>query len=172
MIAVVAGLALGAVCGLINGALVAFGGLQPFDLDQQTLSTYRALALIFTGGNPILGVPASFRAVANGYFFGDPGFSDRGDYRGSHCVHPSAQDAVRRISARSRRQRRGGSHCWRADRCSPRSALMFCPACWPRLAALILIGRLGAAEAIASNLWELDAIAVCSAIGGSLADGQ
>jgi ribose transport system permease protein len=72
VIAVVAGLALGALCGLINGALVAFGGLQPFIVTLGTLSTYRALALIFTGGNPILGVPASFRAVANGYFFGVP----------------------------------------------------------------------------------------------------
>jgi ribose transport system permease protein len=71
-IAIVAGLALGAVCGLVNGALVAFGGLQPFIVTLGTLSTYRALALIFTGGNPILGVPAGFRAVANGYLFGIP----------------------------------------------------------------------------------------------------
>ena len=53
-IAVLAGLALGAVCGLVNGALVAFGGPQPFIVTLGTLSTYRALALIFTGGLVIL----------------------------------------------------------------------------------------------------------------------
>src|ERR1700689_3543113 len=57
VLAVVAGLALGALCGAVNGALVSFGGLQPFIVTLGTLSTYRALALIVTGGNPILGVP-------------------------------------------------------------------------------------------------------------------
>ena len=71
-IAVVAGLGLGAICGLVNGALVAFGGLQPFIVTLGTLSTYRALALIFTGGNPVLGVPAGIPISANGYFFGVP----------------------------------------------------------------------------------------------------
>ena len=71
-IAVLAGLGLGAVCGAVNGALVSFGGLQPFIVTLGTLSTYRALALIFTGGNPILGVPAASDRIANGSFFGVP----------------------------------------------------------------------------------------------------
>ena len=58
--AVLAGLGLGALCGAVNGALVSFGGLQPFIVTLGTLSTYRALALITTGGNPILGRAAGF----------------------------------------------------------------------------------------------------------------
>ena len=61
-LAVLAGLGLGALCGAVNGALVAFGGLQPFIVTLGTLSTYRALALISTGGNPILGVPPASAA--------------------------------------------------------------------------------------------------------------
>src|SRR6202451_3520277 len=72
ILAVVAGLALGAACGAVNGSLVSFGGLQPFIVTLGTLSTYRALALISTGGNPVLGVPAAFRSSANGSAFGIP----------------------------------------------------------------------------------------------------
>ena len=57
---------IGVVCGLLNGVLVAYVGLQPFIVTLGTLSTYRALALIYTGGNPVLGLPAGFRAIFNG----------------------------------------------------------------------------------------------------------
>ena len=40
------------------------------------------------------------------------------------------------------------------------------------LAALILIGRLGAAEPILGNLWELDAIAAAAIGGASLMGGK
>ncbi|MGO4126635.1 ABC transporter permease [Inquilinus sp. YAF38] len=64
--AIAAGLLIGAGCGLVNGLLVAYGGLQPFIVTLGTLSLFRALALIYTGGNPVLGVPAEFRAIFNG----------------------------------------------------------------------------------------------------------
>src|ERR1700677_722067 len=130
-IAVVAGLALGAVCGLVNGALVAFGGLQPFIVTFGTLSTYRALALIFTGGNPILGVPAGFRAVANGYLFGIPAsvivvivvaLIAFILLRKTPFANICSEWVVtkRRLTLPACRSR------------SPRLALMFCPVCWPR----------------------------------------
>jgi hypothetical protein len=65
VIALLAGLAVGLVCGFLNGALISFAGLQPFIVTLGTLSLYRALALIFTGGNPILGLPNGFRDVLN-----------------------------------------------------------------------------------------------------------
>ena len=71
-LAILAGLMLGALCGLINGVLVAVVGLQPFIVTLGTLSTYRALALIYTGGNPVLGIPADYRAIFNGTVFGIP----------------------------------------------------------------------------------------------------
>ncbi|TIN40062.1 MAG: ABC transporter permease, partial [Mesorhizobium sp.] len=71
-LAIAAGLAIGLVCGMLNGVLVAYVGLQPFIVTLGTLSTYRALALIYTGGNPVLGLPAGFRAIFNGSLFGLP----------------------------------------------------------------------------------------------------
>ncbi|RUY20451.1 ABC transporter permease, partial [Mesorhizobium sp. M7A.F.Ca.CA.001.13.2.1] len=47
-LAIAAGFAIGLACGLVNGVLVAHVGLQPFIVTLGTLSTYRALALIYT----------------------------------------------------------------------------------------------------------------------------
>src|SRR5690348_11349366 len=55
----------GMAAGAINGALVAFGGLQPFIVTLGTLSLYRAISLIYTGGNPIFGIPPAYRALTN-----------------------------------------------------------------------------------------------------------
>ncbi len=52
-LAILAGLGVGLLCGFVNGALVAYVGLQPFIVTLGTLSTYRAIALIYTGGNPV-----------------------------------------------------------------------------------------------------------------------
>lgn len=71
-LAILAGLGIGMACGFINGILVAYVGLQPFIVTLGTLSTYRALALIYTGGNPVLGIPAGFRSLFNGNLFGIP----------------------------------------------------------------------------------------------------
>ncbi|NNH29113.1 ABC transporter permease, partial [Rhizobium sp. SEMIA 4085] len=47
-LAILAGLGIGVICGLVNGVLVAYAGLQPFIVTLGTLSTYRAIALIYT----------------------------------------------------------------------------------------------------------------------------
>src|SRR3954454_3892923 len=52
-VAIPAALLFGTAAGVLNGALVAYGGLQPFIVTLGTLSLYRAVALIYTGGNPI-----------------------------------------------------------------------------------------------------------------------
>ena len=55
VVAIGGALLIGALAGAINGALIAYGGLQPFIVTLGTLSLYRASALIYTGGNPIFG---------------------------------------------------------------------------------------------------------------------
>ncbi|WP_018010156.1 ABC transporter permease [Sinorhizobium medicae] len=71
-VAILAGLGIGVLCGLVNGVLVAYVGLQPFIVTLGTLSTYRAIALIYTGGNPVLGIPTEFRAIFTGSLAGIP----------------------------------------------------------------------------------------------------
>jgi len=71
-LAIMAALGVGALCGLFNGVLVAYAGLQPFIVTLGGLSLYRALSLIYTGGNPVFGIPSEFRALTNGDVMGIP----------------------------------------------------------------------------------------------------
>ena len=170
-LAVLAGLGLGALCGVVNGALVSFGGLQPFIVTLGTLSTYRALALITTGGNPVLGVPQAFRAVANGNFLGVPasvlvviavallaGIILRKTPFGEYLLAVGGNEEAAHIAGVPIALTKIGAYAL--------SGVL------AALAAIILIGRLGAAEPILGNLWELDAIAAAAIGGASLMGGK
>ncbi|MCD8090230.1 MAG: ABC transporter permease [Clostridiales bacterium] len=65
-IAIVIGLLVGAVLGLFNGVLVANLKLQPFIATLGTMSLYRGIAYVVTGGTPVTNVPDSFRNIFNG----------------------------------------------------------------------------------------------------------
>jgi ribose transport system permease protein len=171
ILAIVAGLALGALCGAVNGALVSFGGLQPFIVTLGTLSTYRALALISTGGNPILGIPAGFRSIANGSFAGVPasvvivivvallaGILLRKTPFGEYLLAVGGNEEAAHIAGVPIALTKIGAYMLSGALAA--------------LAAIILIGRLGAAEPILGNLWELDAIAAAAIGGASLMGGK
>lgn len=70
--ALVIGLALGALVGLINGILTTFGKLQAFIGTLATMSAAAGLALYITGGNPINGFPEWFQSVTSATVFGLP----------------------------------------------------------------------------------------------------
>ena len=78
-LAILLALGVGVACGVFNGVLIAYAGLQPFIVTLGGLSLYRALALIYTGGNPVFGLPEGFRDVLNGSAPGHP--EPRGDRR-------------------------------------------------------------------------------------------
>ena len=62
-LALLAMAAVGVAAGSLNGAMVTGFGLQPFIVTLASLSLFRAGALIFTGGDPILGLPHGFRII-------------------------------------------------------------------------------------------------------------
>ena len=170
-LAILAGLLLGALCGAVNGALISFGGLQPFIVTLGTLSTYRALALIVTGGNPILGIPHAMRAVANGYLFGIPasvivvavvailaGVMLRRTPFGEYLLAVGGNEEASHIAGVPIALTKIGAYALSGTMAA--------------LAAMVLIGRLGAAEPILGNLWELDAIAAAAIGGASLMGGK
>ena len=66
------GLAVGMICGLINGVLIAKLKLPDFIVTLGTLSVYRGAALIYTNGQPIYGLPEGFRAAFGGQLLGVP----------------------------------------------------------------------------------------------------
>lgn len=170
-VCILVALGIGMACGLFNGILIAVAGLQPFIVTLGALSLYRALALIYTEGSPVFGIPSEFRVLANGQLGGIPNAviivavlalvawvvlnkSPLGEYI---LAVGGNQDAARVAGVPVVRTKiytymiSGGL---------------------ASIAALILVGRLGAAEPTLGNLWELDAIAAAAIGGASLMGGK
>jgi len=66
------GILLGAVLGAINGGLVVFTGLHPFIVTLGTLTIYRGLTLTISDARPIYNIPRLFGDTVSGSFFGIP----------------------------------------------------------------------------------------------------
>jgi len=71
-IAILGGIALAVVGGLINGALVAYAGLPPFIVTLGMLGIARGVVLVFTNANTIQPLPNAFSDIANGTIIGVP----------------------------------------------------------------------------------------------------
>lgn len=69
-VAILIGLIVGAILGVFNGFLVNGLKLQPFIATLGTMSLYRGIAYVVTGGMPVTNVPDSFRNIFNGSFPG------------------------------------------------------------------------------------------------------
>jgi ribose transport system permease protein len=170
-LAIAGALATGVACGFVNGALIAWGGLQPFIVTLGGLSLYRALALIYTGGQPIFGLPDEFRALTNGSIAGIP--------------NPVVIVAVLALAAWIILNKTPLGEYFMAIGGNPEAArIAGVPVTLTKLAAymisglmaavaaMVLIGRLGAAEPTLGTLWELDAIAAAAIGGASLMGGR
>lgn len=170
-LAVGAGLAIGAACGAVNGALIAYGGLQPFIVTLGTLSVFRALALIYTGGNPILGVPDAFRKL----FASEIGIfpvpvvvvAVLGVVASVLLARTPLGEYIFAVGGNEEAARISGVPIART-----KIAAYAMSGFLAALAAVILVARLGAAEPILGNLWELEAIAASAIGGASLMGGK
>ncbi|EKW5591560.1 ABC transporter permease [Raoultella planticola] len=170
-LAILATLGIGAICGVFSGSLVAYAGLQPFIVTLGGLSLFRAIALIYTGGNPVFGIPTEFRSLINSEIFGIPtpivivavialvlwtvmNKTPLGEY-------------ILAVGGNEEAARVAGVPVKRT-----KVTVFVISGTLASLASLILIGRLGAAEPTIGNLWELDAIAAAAIGGASLMGGK
>jgi ribose/xylose/arabinose/galactoside ABC-type transport system permease subunit len=71
-VAIVACLAVGAFCGLINGVLNAKAGIPAFIVTLGMLGVARGLGLVFTNGQPVYGMPDPIVFLGQGRPFGVP----------------------------------------------------------------------------------------------------
>ena len=171
-LAIPAGLCVGACCGVVNGALVSIGGLQPFIATLGTLSTFRALAAHHhgratrcsgsrpasarcsngtTGGVPTPVVIVGVLAITVWIILRKTPF-------GEYLLAVGGNEEAAHIAGVPIVRTKIGTYVL--------SGML------AALAALILMGRLGAAEPILGNLWELDAIAASAIGGASLMGGK
>jgi ribose transport system permease protein len=164
-------LIIGVSCGLLNGVLIAYAGLQPFIVTLGTLSLFRALALIYTGGNPVLSLPSNYRQVFTSQILGLPvpvivvGLLAilatvllKKTPLGEYILAVGGNEEAARVSGVPIERTKILTYMLSGGLAS--------------LAAVILMARLGAAEPTLGNLWELEAIAASAIGGASLMGGK
>lgn len=170
-LALLAGLATGFACGLVNGLLVTFGRLPPFIATLGMMSVARGAALLYTGGRPISGFAESFRWLATGevFFVPAPVVLMVVIYALAHFVLQRSRFG-RYIYAIGGNEEAAllsgvpvGFH---------KTAVYAASGTLSGLAAAMLTARLNSAQPIAGINYELDAIAATVIGGTSLMGGQ
>ncbi|MDO4977274.1 MAG: ABC transporter permease [Eubacteriales bacterium] len=173
IIAILIGLAVGIVLGCFNGFLVTNLKLQPFIATLGTMSLYRGIAYVVTGGQPVTNVPDSFRNIFNGQI-GSSGIryyvivmvivfllahmilakTRTGDY----LYAVGGNEEAAKLSGVNTRKTKYIAYI----------ASGLCTA----VAGLVMLASLGSAEATAGIGYETNAIAAAAIGGTSMAGGR
>ena len=170
-LALAGGLAVGLLCGLVNGVLITYGKLPPFIATLGMMSVARGGALLFTDGRPISGFSESFRQLATAEIFHIP-------------VPVVLMVAVYAVAHFVLRRSKFGRYVY-AIGGNEEAALLSgvrvrlyktmvygVGGLLSGLAAVVLTARLNSAQPIAGINYELDAIAATVIGGTSLMGGQ
>jgi len=70
--AILVGMTVGMICGLVNGLGITWGKVQPFIMTLGMLGIARGIAFIYTRGIPIPVLNETFLYIGNGYLLGMP----------------------------------------------------------------------------------------------------
>ena len=169
--AILAGMAVGAVCGLVNGVLTAYLALAPFIVTLGSMTFLRGLAYTMTAGQPIVSSSLSFKELGTGYAFGIP-------------IPVIVMAIVYLLAWFTLERTRYGRHIYavggnaeapgvagvRVKRIIP-SVYVIAGGC-AGLAGVIFAARVISAQPTAGTGYELDAIAAVVLGGTSLAGGR
>lgn len=173
ILAMFLGLLLGAILGAINGVIIAKGKVAPFIATLATMTIYRGLTLVYTGGKPTsgLGDSLSFQLLGKGYFLGIPVpivtmalafgvlyFILKKTTFGRRVYAVGGNEEASRLSGIN------------VDRI--KIYVYSLTGMLAALSALILTSRLNSAQPTAGSMFELDAIAAVVLGGTSLTGGR
>ena len=165
-------LAIGFGLGIVNGFLISKLHLQPFVATMGTMSIYRGLAYVITGGYPVLSVPKSYRNVFNS------------------TIAPNVSVSVliffvfAIIMTIVMKKTKLGNYIYAIGGNEEATKLSGVRVVFTKvmaygiamlgttLAAMILVGRLGTGDPSTGQGYELDAIAAASIGGTSMAGGR
>lgn len=170
-VAILVGLAIGTICGLINGLFITIGKLPPFISTLGMMSVARGAALLFSQGRPISGFSKTFRLFATGKILHIPmpiiimvciyiiaHFVLTKTRLGRYAYAIGGNEQVAVLSGVSVKFHKAMVYAI----CGMLSGL----------AAVILTARLNSAQPIAGIMYELDAIAATVIGGTSLMGGE
>jgi ribose transport system permease protein len=169
-VGILSGVTIGALAGLVNGLLISRVRLAPFIVTLGSMSYLRGIALVFSRGMPVYGVPAAVRWLGNGMVWIIPapaivlavmaGISivllQRTRF-GEYALAIGGNEEAVRISGVSVQRYKTLFY-------------VFSGVC-AAVGAFILMARINAAEPIAGIGAELDAIAAAVMGGTSLSGG-
>lgn len=171
LVAAVAGLALGAVCGLLNGLMIAKLRLPDFIVTLGTLSVYRGAALIYVNGQPIYSISQGFRDFFAGSVAGIPApvlFALVVAALGFLLLRfTSLGERIIAIGGNEEAARLSGIN---VD--GVKIAVYAISGVLASLAGFLLVARIGAAEPIGGSGFELQAIGAAVIGGASLFGGE
>ena len=170
-VAILIGLGVGMLCGVVNGLLITYGGLPPFISTLGMMSVARGGALLYTDGRPISGFSEGFRFLALGEILSIP-------------VPVIIMILVYIIAHFLLTRTRFGRYTYAIGGNEEAAMLSginirfyktaiygFC-GMLSGMAAIILTARLNSAQPIAGIMYELDAIAAAVIGGTSLMGGE
>ena len=168
---IAAGMLLGLVCGLINGLMIAKLKLPDFIVTLGMLSIYRGAALIYTDGKPIYGIDETFRSIFAGELFGIPTpvlLAVAIAVAAFLLVQYTALgEQIIAVGGNEEAARLSGINTDRVKICVYAISGLL-----SAVAGFVLIGRVGAAEPIGGNGFELQAIGAAVIGGASLFGGE
>ena len=160
------------MAGGFNGFLVTNLKLQPFIATLGTMSLYRGIAYVVTGGQPVTNVPDSFRNIFNGKMF----FGIRYYVIVMIVVFVLAHIMLAKTRTGDNLYAVGGNE--EAAKLSGVNvnvtkyiAYIVCGVC-AAIAGMIMLASLGSAEATAGVGYETDAIAAAAIGGTAMAGGR
>ncbi len=170
-VALAIALGIGVACGLVNGAIISWGGLPPFIVTLGMMSIARGAALLFTEGRPVSGFDPLFRSLATGHVGGVPSpvVATMAVYLIAHVV------LTRTTFGRYVYAIGGNEEATRLSGVSVRfhkTMVYAVSGLVSAIAAVILTARLNSAQPIAGMMYELDAIAATVIGGTSLMGGE
>lgn len=165
-------LAMGFLLGAINGFLVGTLKLQPFVATMGTMSIYRGISYVITGGFPVLSVPRQYRNVFNFQIMPTMTFSVvvflvfavimtivlKKTKLGAHTYAIGGNEDAARLSG------------VRVDR--TKILIYGLAMLGTTLAGLVQVGRLGTGDPSTGSGYEMDAIAAAAIGGTSMAGGR
>lgn len=170
--AIIVGLAVGLICGIIVGMLISWGHIPPFIATLGMMGIARGLALLFTGGVPVFGLPEAFRFLGGGHvlkvipvpvliviflaFAGHFILTRMSFGRYIFAIGSNAEAA--RLSGINVRKNLVQIYAINGMLCG--------------LAGIILASRLSTGQPTAGTGYELDVIAACVIGGASLSGGE
>lgn len=165
------GLVVGIAIGLVNGVIVSLLRVPPFIATLGTTGVFRGLALIFSKGRPIMGMPDNFLAVFSGFLYGIP----KPVIAALVIAAMAAFLFYKTTLGRYIRGMGGNEQCIRIcgiNLYKYKVLIYTITGCLGAVSGLVLTTTMATADPLAGNWFDLEAIAVVVMGGTSLEGGK